>query len=94
MAKGQGFGQKVMVTVISVKGHCNAGHQAGDAFEVSILNPSKMCGTFYHHTYPTISTLQFGGNYPWFPEENVAMAACPDPMNQVMIKLVKSNREE
>jgi hypothetical protein len=34
MAKDPGIGFRVLATVTGVKGHCNAGHQEGDKFEL------------------------------------------------------------
>ena len=39
MAKDPGIGQKVMATIRDVKGKCGAGHQEGEAFEISCYNP-------------------------------------------------------
>lgn len=39
-------GYKVIATVKSVKGVCEAGHKTGDSFEVSCRNTAGMCGFF------------------------------------------------
>ena len=36
-------GYKVIGTIKSVKGHCNAGHKAGDKLEISGRNTAGLC---------------------------------------------------
>jgi uncharacterized repeat protein (TIGR04076 family) len=54
----------VLATVTGVKGHCNAGHQEGDTFELSCHNPDGLCGFFYHDIFPSLMAFQFGGDFP------------------------------
>ncbi|HUW63709.1 MAG TPA: TIGR04076 family protein [Spirochaetia bacterium] len=91
MAKDPGIGSKISATVIEVKGHCSAGHQVGNTFELSAHNPSQMCGFFYHDVFPSLCVLQFGGKFPWW-EGDTAFVKCPDPINTVTVKLERSDR--
>jgi uncharacterized repeat protein (TIGR04076 family) len=91
MAVDPGIGQKVKATVTVVKGNCSAGHQVGECFEISCHNPAGLCGYFYHDIFPALSTFQFGGMYPWWQGDTIEVQ-CPDPGNQVTLKLVRTPR--
>jgi len=91
MATDPGVGYRIVATVISAKGHCNAGHNEGDKFEISCHNPAGLCGFFYHNIFPTLQTLQFGGSMPWW-QANTVHVGCPDTQNQVTLKLERSDR--
>lgn len=81
-------GNKIIGTVIGIKGKCNAGHQVGDKCELSCYNSGGLCGFFYHFLFPRLSVMQFGGKYPWWAEgQNIFEAECPDRKNAVTIKL-------
>jgi len=92
MAKDPGFGQRVIATITEVKGHCNAGHQVGDAFEISCHNPSELCGFFYHNLFPALYAFQFGADLPWWQDDTIERQ-CPDLRNMVTVRLVRSERE-
>ena len=92
MATDPGIGYRIVATVVSAKGHCNAGHNEGDTFEISCHNPAGLCGFFYHDIFPTLQTLQFGGKMPWWQENSVTVG-CPDTANQVKLKLERFARE-
>jgi len=93
MAEDPGIGYRVEAVVISVSGHCSAGHREGDRFEISCHNPGGLCGFFYHDLFPTLSTFQFGGSLPWW-KGDVIEAVCPDPHNPVKIRLERTRRSE
>jgi uncharacterized repeat protein (TIGR04076 family) len=65
MAKDPEIGHRIVATVTDLKGNCNAGHVVGEQFEISCHNPAGLCGFFYHDLFPNLSTLQFGGKFPW-----------------------------
>jgi uncharacterized repeat protein (TIGR04076 family) len=92
MAKEPGFGFRVMANVTDVKGECNAGHQVGDSFEISIINTGGLCGAFYHNIFPNLQTFQFGGNMPWCQGDSIYLQ-CPDVRNPIIIKLERSRRK-
>jgi len=91
MAKDPGIGKKVVGTITGVRGHCDAGHQVGETFEISCHNPARLCGFFYHDIFPTLSTFQFGGKMPWW-KGDVIEVQCPDPHNLVTLKLERSEQ--
>jgi len=92
MAKDVAVGYRVGATVTEVKGTCNAGHQVGDTFEISCHNPGGLCGFFYHNIFPTLSTFQFGGSFPWWQGDTIQVQ-CPDLRNLVTLKLERSKRK-
>ena len=91
MAKDPGIGHRIVATVTDLKGHCNAGHVVGEQFEISCHNPAGLCGFFYHDIFPNLSTLQFGGNYPW-GDPDVLELECPDRYNLLTLRLERKKR--
>lgn len=91
MSQDPGIGYKVMATVIGVNDHCNAGHRAGDNFEVSCYQSNGLCGFFYHSIFADLQTFQFGGTLPWWEGDTIKLQ-CPDSYNLVTIKLERSER--
>lgn len=82
------FGQKVIGTVIEVKGHCGWGHKVGDKLELSGHNTAGLCGYFYHDIFPTIIALQYGATHPWGdPEKRIV--ECWDRKNAVVLELTR-----
>lgn len=79
-------GYRVTGTIKSVKGHCHAGHKAGQKVELDCHNTGGLCGFFYHDIFPTLTLLQFGGQYPWGDPDRVKLE-CPDRENVVTIEL-------
>jgi uncharacterized repeat protein (TIGR04076 family) len=92
MATDPGIGYRIVATVVSAQGHCNAGHREGDTFEISCHNPAGLCGFFYHDIFPTLQTFQFGGSMSWW-QENTVRVGCPDTRNQVTLRLERFERE-
>jgi uncharacterized repeat protein (TIGR04076 family) len=91
MAKDPGIGKKVTAIVTDVKGHCNAGHFTGETFEICCHNPAGLCGFFFHDIFASLSTFQFGGNFPWWSGDTITLQ-CPDSANQVTLKLQRQDR--
>ncbi|HUT87087.1 MAG TPA: TIGR04076 family protein [Candidatus Heimdallarchaeota archaeon] len=91
MAKEPGVGYKITATVAGVNGTCHAGHHEGETFEISCHNPGGLCGFFYHDIFPTLSTFQFGGSYPWWQGDTIEVQ-CPDLQNLVTLRLERTKR--
>ncbi len=79
-------GYRVIGTVKSTKGYCHAGHKVGDKFELDCHSAAGLCGFFYHDIFPTLSMLQFGGQYPWGDPDRIERE-CVDKANAVTIEL-------
>lgn len=91
MATDPGLGYRILATVIESKGHCSAGHSVGDTFEISCHDPAGLCGYFYHGIFPSLSTFQFGGSYPWW-QGDIIFLRCPDPQNTLTLRLERHSR--
>jgi len=91
MAKEPAICHKITGTIFGVNGTCHAGHHKGKTFEISCHNPRGLCGFFYHNIFPTLSTFQFGGSYPWWQGDTIELQ-CPDLQNLVTLKLDGSKR--
>ena len=74
--------------IISVKGECSAGHKVGDTFQIGCWDTGGLCGFFYHDIFPNVSVMQFGGQYPWGPADELTLE-CPDRENSVIIRIRK-----
>ena len=83
----EGVGYKIIGTIKSIKGDCSAGHKVGDTFDISCYSSDGLCGFFYHDLFPWLSTLQFGGEYPWYEDKDVLELPCVDRFNEVSIEL-------
>lgn len=91
MARDPGIGQKITATVLHIKGECGAGHCVGESFPISCHDSGGLCGFFYHDIFPDLQVLQFGGSMPWW-ESDAIEVTCPDPANQVTLRLERSQR--
>ena len=91
MALDPGEGFEIRATVAHVKGHCVAGHHAGETLALNCFDSGGLCGFFYHDIFPALETFQFGGKLPWWKGDTVELQ-CPDPVNLVTIKLERSPR--
>jgi uncharacterized repeat protein (TIGR04076 family) len=80
------MGYRIVASVKSVKGTCNAGHQPGDVIPVSARDTAGMCGYLYHAAFPYILMLQYGGSFPW-NDPDVVELGCPDDENLLTIVL-------
>lgn len=78
---------KVNATIISQKGHCEAGHQIGNEFIISDTVPVGICSWAFYTLFPFISALQSGGSFPWEKNKDTATVTCPDPTNPVVFEL-------
>ncbi len=92
MAKDPQTGYRVVATVVRAEGHCGAGHELGDSFEISCRDANGLCGYFYHAVYPDLQTFQFGGHMPWW-QGDVIEVTCPDLKNPLTLRLERSPRK-
>ncbi len=79
---------KLEAEVVGVKGSCTAGHRKGDRIQLNCYDSGGLCGFFYHDIFPSISVMQFGGKYPWSPEDELVLE-CPDRHNAVTLRIRK-----
>jgi uncharacterized repeat protein (TIGR04076 family) len=87
---------KIILRVISMKGTCDACHAAGQEFDLSgditlgySGKPGVICQALFYNIYPAYRTLKFGGSLPWEKDPDVIHVACPDPVNPVVVQVVR-----
>jgi len=69
---------KVRITV--KEGKCSGDrHPVGQEIIVEHTTPGGMCLGAWNAIAPYLTTLRFGGNFPWEKEIGVATIHCPDP---------------
>ena len=78
---------KITAKVVSQKGNCEAGHQAGDEFIIGQTTPEGLCSWAFVALFPFAEPLQFGSSFPWEKDPDKARVACPDPDNPVVFEL-------
>ena len=72
------------VKITITKGKCQGDfHKIGDEFIVEHMTP-EMCLGAWNAIAPYVTTLLFGGNFPWEKEEGIAKIHCPDPKGIVI----------
>jgi uncharacterized repeat protein (TIGR04076 family) len=78
---------KITLEIISQRGECGFGHEAGQAFDVSGATPAGLCPSACHSAYPAIFAIKFGAQLPWEKEKGTAHIACPDAENPVVMRI-------
>jgi uncharacterized repeat protein (TIGR04076 family) len=69
----------VKITLISQLKECPAGHRIGDEFIVGRKTPGGLCMGAFASLLPYITTLRFGGSFPWEENPDEGTFCCPDP---------------
>ena len=69
----------VKITLVSQLKKCPAGHKVGDEIVVRDKTPGGMCMGAFGSLLPYITTLHFGGSFPWEKNEGEGRMCCPDP---------------
>ena len=70
-----------MPVQITVKaGKCQGGnHKIGQKFIVERTTPGGMCLGAWNSIAPYVTTLLYGGNFPWEEGQGHTLIHCPDP---------------
>lgn len=69
----------VRITLLSQLKRCPAGHKVGDEFIVGRYTPGGMCMGAFGSLLPFITTLRYGGSFPWEKDPDSGIFCCPDP---------------
>jgi len=76
----------------SVNGECTAGHKVGEEFDLTLHSADgtmrrapPICGFFYDTIFPYLTTMQFGGEFPWEKEKERFLVGCPENYKVVMV---------
>jgi len=85
---------RVILKIVSVTGTCNAGHKAGQEFDLSkeftlgyTEDGKALCPSAFYAAFPSWRVLRFGGEFPWEENKDLAHVACPDPVNPLVMEL-------
>ena len=68
----------VKITLLSQLKKCPAGHKVGDEFIVGRYTPGGLCMGAFASLLPYITTLRFGGSFPWEKDPDSGTFGCPD----------------
>jgi uncharacterized repeat protein (TIGR04076 family) len=82
---------KVIAEVVEIRGDgkCSYGHKVGDRFEFTHLLPGGLCHFAYASLDLAVSTLLFGGEFPWAKGDRSTNWSCSDPDRPVIFKLTR-----
>jgi uncharacterized repeat protein (TIGR04076 family) len=69
----------IKITLISQLKKCPAGHSVGDEFIIGRFTPEGMCMGAFASLLPFITTLRYGGSFPWEKNPDTGTFCCPDP---------------
>jgi uncharacterized repeat protein (TIGR04076 family) len=85
----------IKITLISQIKKCPAGHKVGDQWVVSRYTPAGMCLGAFNSILPYITTLRFGGSFPWEKNADSGTFCCPDPavVNTFRLERVSTGRD-
>ena len=81
-------GQPVRIEIVRIleDGVCPAGYDVGDVWEiVDGGTPEGMCSSAWNSIQPFVTSLRYGGTFPWSGEREVELT-CPDAANPVVFK--------
>ena len=86
----------VKITLISQLKNCPAGHKVGDTFEVGRYTPGGICMGAFGSLLPFVTTLRFGGSFPWEINPDEGTFCCPDPkvVNVFRIERIKKDKSK
>jgi len=81
-------GYKIIVTVQSVKGHCDFGHRVGDrvVFDGQTVQ-GRVCLHALYSFLPKVFAMRYGAEFPWLEDKDVATHACPEALNPVVFEI-------
>jgi uncharacterized repeat protein (TIGR04076 family) len=78
---------QVRITLVSQHGTCPRGHAVGDSWTTDGASPGGLCLGALNSLTPAITTLRFGGGFPWMSDPNTGVFACPDHAVRNVFKL-------
>jgi uncharacterized repeat protein (TIGR04076 family) len=85
---------KVVVTIMEIRGKCEAGHKVGDQIEFigdNVMKGKVKCVYGMNAIFPLLHTIAYGGKIPTSSPlcvgENTFVGCCPDPNNCVVYEL-------
>lgn len=91
-------GCRLVGKIVRVDGECSADHHVGEEFDLTLYSEEShksfrapaVCCYFYDALFPYLTTLQFGGTFPWQEDKDTFIFGCPDRQKVIIeIKRVK-----
>ena len=84
----------IKITLVSQLKDCPNGHKVGDEFYIGRRTPGGMCMGAFGSLLPFISTLRYGGSFPWEKNPDEGTFCCPDPKVVNTFHLQRVERKE
>ena len=86
--------KRIVVEVLTQKGHCAAGHKVGDKiiFENDEIK-GKLCITALYSMIAKIFAMKYGADFPWEENKDIATHTCPDGANPVTFQITREEKE-
>lgn len=85
---------EVEVAIVEQKGRCPNGHRVGESWVVGRKTPAGICMGAFGSLLPYITTLKFGGTFPWEAREGEGTFSCPDHENLTVFRLKRRERSD
>jgi len=83
---------EIVLKVISIEGHCAAGHKVGDEvtlnFDTNEIK-GKVCLHALYSVLPKVFAMAYGAEFPWLEDKDVSTHACPDAYNPVVYQVIR-----
>jgi uncharacterized repeat protein (TIGR04076 family) len=82
---------RITARVKEVRGHCGFGYQVGDelVFDGERVQ-GRVCISALYSFLPKVFAMQYGAEFPWLSDPDVATHACPDANNPVVFEIVRT----
>jgi uncharacterized repeat protein (TIGR04076 family) len=84
----------IAVKVVSQKGHCGLGHEAGDTISFSEKEiDGPICIHALYAILPKIFAMMYDARFPWLDDPDVSTSACPDAANPVVFEISRKKTD-
>ena len=82
------YGQSLPEVPEDMSAYCDR-LEVGQEFIVdeSGAMPPGFCYWAWHDVHPVVTTLRFGGNFPWMKKEGMSYSCCSDGARPVFFKI-------
>lgn len=86
---------EISIEIVDIQGtgECSYGHKIGEKFNMPD-DRGKICSAAYYSMYPYITTLTYGGSFPWAENKDICTICCPDHKNPVVFKIIRKEVED
>jgi len=56
--------------------------------------PAGFCTWAWHDIYPAVTSLRFGGNFPWMKKEGMVISCCSDGARPVFFRIERTGLKQ